>query len=170
MYFKDNLVQKLHTKHDLIKETDTDTDTDDKLTTKIIHSNSSTLKPIKLLAELKNDMSSFNRERPYKKKNISDTTLIRKHFGLKTLPTNETNKKFSTLRVHASTSVDKPKTYSYNTISQSHIRQAEARASRPAVTNTSTFLPMAMKSDFKEEDKDESINTVDDNCQGKNKS
>ena len=39
------------------------------------------MKPIKLLAELKNDMSSFSRERPYKKKPISnDSTLIRKHF------------------------------------------------------------------------------------------
>ena len=113
-------------------------------------------------------MSSFNRERPYKKRNISDTTLIRKHFGLKTLPNNETNKKFSTLRVHTSTTaVDKPKTYSYNTISQSHVRQAEARANRPAVTNTSTFLPLAKKREINEEDKDESINTIEDNCQGK---
>ena len=57
-----------------LKESENDADDED------LYQSRNTLKPIKLLAELKNDMSSFSRERPYKKKAL-EGTLVRKHFG-----------------------------------------------------------------------------------------
>lgn len=157
-----------------LKETENDADDED-----LYQSSSSTLKPIKLLAELKNDMSSFSRERPYRKKN-SDGTLVRKHFGDSNGKTTQSQLslknpvfKFNTLQIKTVNN-DHSNPFGYNTISNG----SRAVNNRNRVQlNTSTFLTgTPKKSEPVEEanneanthaNKDDSLNTIEDNCQGK---
>lgn len=164
----------------LVKESENDADDEE------LCSRSSTLKPIKLLAELKNDMSSFSRERPYKKKPISDSTLVRKHFPVSSSLVQggqlnsqtslikqvnpSLNPKFNTLKIQKSTNQVEMKNNmsqqaGYNTISQSAMK--ESRFVRPI--NTSTFLAKVeadtdnWKPSVDGQNKNDSFNNIEDN-------
>ena len=155
-----------------LKESENDADDED------LYQSRNTLKPIKLLAELKNDMSSFSRERPYKKKAL-EGTLVRKHFGGSgTTPTESQLSlknpvfKFNTLQFRPSAVNNQPHNnpFGYNTISNGTRRSVESASARVQV-NTSTFLTGTPKKEPVVEaneatgNRDDSLN-IEDNCQG----
>ena len=131
------------------------------------------VKPISLLAELKNDMSTFSRERSVKKKSTEATN--QEQFNALTKNSKVASQagslfKYSTLnrnpnlpgdlKLKATHSFSHRPQQGYATIAQ--ISNTQPTAKVTSQSNTTSFLPASC-----ETAQDDSVNTIEDNSQGK---